>query len=87
MALGRLSLGYPLDPSSSTTDRDPDCDAEVGNPTFFLPKERALPAALRDRGLVSGIGGALVRYGPFTLEKKFSSNGMSVDDGNVEVEL
>ena len=60
MALGRIRLGRSSDSSSSTAGRDPDCGAEGGDPNFFLPKERALPVALRERGFDSSIGGAFV---------------------------
>lgn len=53
---------------------------------FFLPNEKALPAALSEaKPLDSGIGGADILAGSFG--KGFSSTVMSVDDGKVDEEL
>ena len=85
MALGRLNLSGS-DCTCSTPGRDAKGAIEAAS-AFFLPKEKARPAAFRAE-CDSGTGGATgFSYEGLALAKEFSSSAMSVEEGKVDVEL
>lgn len=61
-------------------------DVGIWLSAFFLPNEKALPAALREAiPEDSGVGGAAIVKACFRAGR--SSKAMSVDDGRVDEEL
>ena len=61
--------------------------ATTGEPTFFLPNEKALPAARNDKGFDSGIGGTGLLNISLCMKVDLSSNVKSVEEGSVDEEL